>query len=281
MYATDSSYSAALRAHRLPAPLPPHSSPPFRLCVCPISAGAFCVFEACCGAFGPACATLRSRVIPGHLFSTILNLYRITLNMAVVAGTKVRRTPGHAACESLRCGAECVCCVGQATCPLSVCPVLDCGHADPAHACSLSPFVALSPALSLALSLSPSLPLSLSFSRSPLVAHLGFSGEHVCEQQRALRNLCGRTRPRHRYARTARLRCLVLAAMAIASPCPPPPHGRCAATPAHARSRSHLVPARSELSGAMLLRGRSYPAAHPPSLSGWFLRPRPDSQAAS
>ncbi|KAJ1635500.1 hypothetical protein T492DRAFT_965796 [Pavlovales sp. CCMP2436] len=50
--------------------------------------GSFCVFEACCGAFGPGCATLRSRVIPSNIHSTVLNLYRITLNLAVVAGTK-------------------------------------------------------------------------------------------------------------------------------------------------------------------------------------------------
>jgi len=49
---------------------------------------AFLLFEGCVGAFGPGCATLRSRVIPSNIHSTILNFYRITLNAAVVVGTK-------------------------------------------------------------------------------------------------------------------------------------------------------------------------------------------------
>jgi len=54
----------------------------------PAVLAAFLVFEGCVGAFNPGCATLRSRIIPESILSTVLNLYRILLNISVVAGTK-------------------------------------------------------------------------------------------------------------------------------------------------------------------------------------------------
>eukprot|EP00474_Spongospora_subterranea_P002669 CRZ03127.1 hypothetical protein [Spongospora subterranea] len=45
---------------------------------------AFFLFEICCGLFWPSMGTLRGRLIPDSLRSTIMNLYRIPLNLIVV-----------------------------------------------------------------------------------------------------------------------------------------------------------------------------------------------------
>jgi MFS family permease len=44
----------------------------------------FCVFEGCCGVYFPTWGNLRSAVVPEELRSTILNLYRVPLNLIVV-----------------------------------------------------------------------------------------------------------------------------------------------------------------------------------------------------
>jgi len=44
----------------------------------------FCVFEGCCGVYFPTWGNLRSAVVPEECRSTVLNLYRVPLNMIVV-----------------------------------------------------------------------------------------------------------------------------------------------------------------------------------------------------
>jgi len=47
----------------------------------------FLVLETGVGAFGAAAATMRSKYIPDHLQSAVMNLSRVPLNILVVAGT--------------------------------------------------------------------------------------------------------------------------------------------------------------------------------------------------
>ena len=49
---------------------------------------AFLLFEVCVGAFFPAMAVLRSKVLPSAGLSTIMNIFRVPLNIIVVSGTK-------------------------------------------------------------------------------------------------------------------------------------------------------------------------------------------------
>ena len=49
---------------------------------------AFLLFEVCVGAFFPAMAVLRSKVLPSTGLSTIMNIFRVPLNIIVVSGTK-------------------------------------------------------------------------------------------------------------------------------------------------------------------------------------------------
>jgi len=49
----------------------------------------FLVLETCVGLFNPSAATMRSRYVPGALMSTIMNFFRVPLNMIVVVGTKM------------------------------------------------------------------------------------------------------------------------------------------------------------------------------------------------
>ena len=44
----------------------------------------FCVFEVCCGAYFPACGTLRGRHIPSEVRSTMISLFRVPVNLLVV-----------------------------------------------------------------------------------------------------------------------------------------------------------------------------------------------------
>ena len=53
----------------------------------------FFVFEICCGLFWPSIGTLRGRVVPDSVRTTIMNLFRVPLNFFVVVTLLyVRRT---------------------------------------------------------------------------------------------------------------------------------------------------------------------------------------------
>lgn len=45
---------------------------------------AFCMFEVCCGMYFPSAGTMRSRYIPEEIRSTIMNIFRMGLNLIVV-----------------------------------------------------------------------------------------------------------------------------------------------------------------------------------------------------
>ena len=45
----------------------------------------FTVFEVCVGLYFPSIGTLRAKVIPGDVRSIIMNLYRVPLNLFVLA----------------------------------------------------------------------------------------------------------------------------------------------------------------------------------------------------
>ena len=49
----------------------------------------FCVFETCVGAAFASMATLRGQLLPQELQGTIMNIFRVPLNMLVVIGTKL------------------------------------------------------------------------------------------------------------------------------------------------------------------------------------------------
>ncbi len=44
----------------------------------------FCVFEICCGVYFPSIGTMRGKFIPEEVRSTIMNIFRIGLNLIVV-----------------------------------------------------------------------------------------------------------------------------------------------------------------------------------------------------
>ena len=46
---------------------------------------AFCVFEACCGIYWPALGTMRSRYIPEEVRASVMNIFRLPLNLLVVS----------------------------------------------------------------------------------------------------------------------------------------------------------------------------------------------------
>ena len=50
---------------------------------------AFCMFETCVGAAFASMATLRSQLLPQELQGTIMNIFRVPLNLLVVIGTKL------------------------------------------------------------------------------------------------------------------------------------------------------------------------------------------------
>jgi hypothetical protein len=45
---------------------------------------AFCLFEVCCGLYFPSAGTMRSKYIPEEVRSTVMNVFRIGLNLIVV-----------------------------------------------------------------------------------------------------------------------------------------------------------------------------------------------------
>ena len=49
----------------------------------------FCMFETCVGAAFASMATLRSQLLPQELQGTIMNIFRVPLNLLVVVGTKL------------------------------------------------------------------------------------------------------------------------------------------------------------------------------------------------
>jgi MFS family permease len=51
--------------------------------------GSFCVFETCVGAFFPCAGLLRSKVIPDAQQGSVMNIFRVPLNVFVVVGTKL------------------------------------------------------------------------------------------------------------------------------------------------------------------------------------------------
>ena len=44
----------------------------------------FCVFEVCCGVYVPSLGTMRGKFVPEEVRSTIMNIFRIGLNLIVV-----------------------------------------------------------------------------------------------------------------------------------------------------------------------------------------------------
>mmetsp|Transcript_37852 Transcript_37852/g.68991 ORF Transcript_37852/g.68991 Transcript_37852/m.68991 type:complete len:385 (-) Transcript_37852:206-1360(-) len=55
----------------------------------PAVLGAFIVFETCVGAFFPCAGYLRSKVIPNDVQGSVMNIFRVPLNILVVVGTKI------------------------------------------------------------------------------------------------------------------------------------------------------------------------------------------------
>jgi len=53
---------------------------------------AFLLFEVCCGVFYPSMALQRSQLLPASVMSTIMNLFRVPLNVLVVAGSRLGST---------------------------------------------------------------------------------------------------------------------------------------------------------------------------------------------
>lgn len=51
--------------------------------------GAFFLFEACVGMFQPAAGFVRSKVIPDAVQGSVMNMFRVPLNLLVVIGTKM------------------------------------------------------------------------------------------------------------------------------------------------------------------------------------------------
>merc|ERR1711924_191281 len=49
----------------------------------------FVLFEVCVGIFLPCAGTLRSKVVPDALQGSVMNIFRVPLNIFVVAGTKL------------------------------------------------------------------------------------------------------------------------------------------------------------------------------------------------
>jgi hypothetical protein len=46
---------------------------------------AFCTFEVCCGVFFPVMGSLRGKYIPDSTRATVMNVFRLPLNIIVVA----------------------------------------------------------------------------------------------------------------------------------------------------------------------------------------------------
>mmetsp|Transcript_27907 Transcript_27907/g.64849 ORF Transcript_27907/g.64849 Transcript_27907/m.64849 type:complete len:454 (-) Transcript_27907:99-1460(-) len=63
--------------------------------------GSFIVFETCVGAFFPCAAYLRSKVIPNDVQGTVMNIFRVPLNILVVVGTKLTDHYSASTCFSV------------------------------------------------------------------------------------------------------------------------------------------------------------------------------------
>lgn len=55
----------------------------------PTILGAFLVLETCVGAFYSCSGLMRSRYLPGELQSSVMNIFRLPLNVLVVVGTRI------------------------------------------------------------------------------------------------------------------------------------------------------------------------------------------------
>lgn len=55
----------------------------------PVVISAFLLLETCVGAFYSCSGLMRSRYLPGSLQSSIMNIFRLPLNILVVIGTRV------------------------------------------------------------------------------------------------------------------------------------------------------------------------------------------------
>ena len=62
---------------------------------------AFLVMEACVGAFYPAMGIMRAKYVPTHLQSTIMTIFRLPLNLLVIAGTKLDTAPFNLSTEGV------------------------------------------------------------------------------------------------------------------------------------------------------------------------------------
>jgi len=58
---------------------------------------AFLLLETCVGAFFGSMATMRSRYLPDSLQTTIMNIFRVPLNVLVVTGTRLSDHLSHSA----------------------------------------------------------------------------------------------------------------------------------------------------------------------------------------
>lgn len=76
---------------------------------------AFCVFEGCIGVFWPIMMTLRARYVPEDMRSTIINIFRIPLNLFVciilfeVSPCRVTTQSMQSRPRGMQCGRDVLC----------------------------------------------------------------------------------------------------------------------------------------------------------------------------
>merc|ERR1712232_809304 len=51
--------------------------------------GSFLAFETCVGVFLPCAGVMRSKVLPDEIQGSVMNIFRVPLNIFVVVGTKL------------------------------------------------------------------------------------------------------------------------------------------------------------------------------------------------
>ena len=71
-----------------------------RLCL-----AAFCVFELCCGIYFPCMGVMRGKYIPEEVRATMMNIFRVGLNLVVVlvlANVRGCLSVGERACACVR-----------------------------------------------------------------------------------------------------------------------------------------------------------------------------------
>eukprot|EP00698_Gefionella_okellyi_P002683 TRINITY_DN1251_c2_g1_i3.p2 TRINITY_DN1251_c2_g1~~TRINITY_DN1251_c2_g1_i3.p2 ORF type:complete len:175 (+),score=41.21 TRINITY_DN1251_c2_g1_i3:817-1341(+) len=66
-----------------------------------VTLAAFCTFELCCGIHWPCVGSIRSRVIPAHARAAVMNLFRVPLNLMVVAVLLKVKSMSHGTVFSL------------------------------------------------------------------------------------------------------------------------------------------------------------------------------------